>query len=122
MFLVPVIQTDHHRVFWFMFKVAVISYMMIWFRGTFPRFRYDQLMNIGWKYLIPIGIGSLIVNAIVGMLPRLLTETPLSRGATSASAWRKPLPHGRSSVTESRELKNRKLSQGNKTKANYVRL
>jgi hypothetical protein len=39
---------------------------MIWFRGTFPRFRYDQLMNIGWKYMIPIGIGALVVYAIMG--------------------------------------------------------
>jgi NADH-quinone oxidoreductase subunit H len=33
---------------------------MIWFRGTFPRFRYDQLMNIGWKYMIPIGMGAIL--------------------------------------------------------------
>jgi hypothetical protein len=37
------------RLFWFMFKVGTIVYIMIWFRGTFPRFRYDQLMHIGWK-------------------------------------------------------------------------
>ena len=66
-FLVPMINAAIIGLFWFMFKVAVIVYIMIWFRGTFPRFRYDQLMNIGWKYMIPIGIGSLIVNAILGM-------------------------------------------------------
>ena len=31
---------------------------MIWFRGTFPRFRYDQLMNIGWKIAIPVGMAA----------------------------------------------------------------
>src|SRR5262245_15759863 len=59
-FLVPMINAAIIGLFWFMFKVAVIVYIMIWFRGTFPRFRYDQLMNIGWKYMIPIGIGALV--------------------------------------------------------------
>jgi len=66
-FLVPMINAAIIGLFWFMIKVAVIVYIMIWFRGTFPRFRYDQLMNIGWKYMIPIGIGALIVNALLGM-------------------------------------------------------
>ena len=66
-FLIPAVNTAIIGLFWFMFKVAVIVYIMIWFRGTFPRFRYDQLMNIGWKYMIPIGIGALVVNAILGM-------------------------------------------------------
>jgi NADH-quinone oxidoreductase subunit H len=64
-FLVPVINAALIGVFWFLFKVAAILYCFIWYRGTFPRFRYDQLMRIGWKYMIPIGIGSLIVNGIV---------------------------------------------------------
>ena len=54
--------------FWFLVKVGAIVYLMIWFRGTFPRYRYDQLMNIGWKWLIPISIGSIIVNGVVGVL------------------------------------------------------
>jgi NADH-quinone oxidoreductase subunit H len=66
-FLIGPVNTAIIGLFWFMFKVAVIVYIMIWFRGTFPRFRYDQLMDIGWKYMIPIGIGALVVNAILGM-------------------------------------------------------
>ena len=66
-FLVDPINKAIIGLFWFMFKVGVIVYVMIWFRGTFPRFRYDQLMNIGWKYMIPIGIGSVVVNALLGM-------------------------------------------------------
>jgi NADH-quinone oxidoreductase subunit H len=66
-FLVAPINTAIIGLFWFMFKVGIIVYIMIWFRGTFPRFRYDQLMDIGWKYMIPIGIGALVVNAILGM-------------------------------------------------------
>jgi len=69
-FLVEPINAAIIGLFWFMFKVAVIVYIMIWFRGTFPRFRYDQLMDIGWKYMIPIGMGALIVNALLGMIPR----------------------------------------------------
>jgi len=54
-------------IFWFLLKVSVIIYLMIWFRGTFPRFRYDQLMNIGWKVMIPIGMAAIVINALLGM-------------------------------------------------------
>jgi NADH-quinone oxidoreductase subunit H len=67
-FLIDPINAGIIGLFWFMFKVAVFVYIMIWFRGTFPRFRYDQLMDIGWKYMTPIGIGSLVVNALLGMI------------------------------------------------------
>ncbi|MBI3473228.1 MAG: NADH-quinone oxidoreductase subunit H [Candidatus Solibacter usitatus] len=66
-FLIGPVNTRIIGLFWFMFKVGCIVYLMIWFRGTFPRFRYDQLMNIGWKYMIPIGMGSIVVNGIVGI-------------------------------------------------------
>jgi NADH-quinone oxidoreductase subunit H len=68
LFLVPPFNSAAIGVFWFLFKVALIIYLLIWFRGTFPRFRYDQLMNIGWKYMIPIGMGALMVNALLGMV------------------------------------------------------
>ncbi len=66
-FLVPAVNRAVIGLFWFLLKVSVILYWMIWFRGTFPRFRYDQLMNIGWKYMIPIAMGAILVNAAVGM-------------------------------------------------------
>ena len=65
LFLVPAVNARIIGVFWFLLKVAVILYCFIWYRGTFPRFRYDQLMSIGWKYMIPIAMGALIVNGIV---------------------------------------------------------
>jgi len=68
LFLVPPVNSAIIGPFWFFLKVSVILYSMIWFRGTFPRFRYDQLMDIGWKRLIPLGLGALIVNALAGML------------------------------------------------------
>jgi NADH-quinone oxidoreductase subunit H len=65
MFLVPALNPFIIGLFWFLFKVSIIVYTFIWYRGTFPRFRYDQLMDLGWKVLIPISMGSLIVNGIV---------------------------------------------------------
>ncbi|PYT24184.1 MAG: NADH-quinone oxidoreductase subunit H [Acidobacteria bacterium] len=68
LFLLPPVNSAVIGLFWFLFKVALVIYLLIWFRGTFPRFRYDQLMNIGWKYMIPIGMGALMVNALLGMI------------------------------------------------------
>ena len=67
-FAIPAVNNAIIGLFWFLFKVSVIIYLMIWFRGTSPRYRYDQLMNIGWKVMIPIGMASVIVNAVLGML------------------------------------------------------
>lgn len=68
LFAVPALNAAIIGMFWFLFKVAVILYLMIWFRGTFPRFRYDQLMNIGWKIAIPVGMAAVFLNAVIGML------------------------------------------------------
>jgi len=65
---VPFVNRLVIGVFWVLLKISVIVYIFIWLRGTFPRFRYDQLMNIGWKYMIPIGMAAILVNAVVGML------------------------------------------------------
>jgi len=65
MFAVPMLNELIIGLFWFLFKVLTLIYVFIWVRGTFPRFRYDQLMQVGWKYLIPISMGALVVNGIV---------------------------------------------------------
>jgi NADH-quinone oxidoreductase subunit H len=65
---IPMVNAGVIGLFWFLVKVSVIVYMMIWFRGTFPRYRYDQLMNIGWKIAIPVGMASVLINAVLGML------------------------------------------------------
>lgn len=54
--------------FWFFLKAGAFFYVLVWFRATWPRFRYDQLMDIGWKRLIPLGLFTLLGNAILGML------------------------------------------------------
>jgi NADH-quinone oxidoreductase subunit H len=49
--------------FWFLLKVFLILYVYLWVRATFPRYRYDQLMRLGWKWLIPLGLVHVVVTA-----------------------------------------------------------
>jgi NADH-quinone oxidoreductase subunit H len=55
-------------VYWFVLKIAVFMYLFIWYRATWPRYRFDQLMRVGWKVLLPISLAVLILTAIVGVL------------------------------------------------------
>jgi len=66
--LVPPVRDRIQDIYWFSIKVAAFMYLYIWYRGTFPRYRFDQLMKLGWKFMIPAGIGVLIVTALVGVL------------------------------------------------------
>lgn len=52
-------------IFWFMGKVAVLIYFFMWIRFTIPRYRYDQLMNIGWKILIPVSMANILVTGFL---------------------------------------------------------
>jgi len=65
---VPAVRDRIQDIFWFCAKVAVFMYLYIWYRATFPRYRFDQLMKVGWKVLLPIAIGVLILTAIAGVL------------------------------------------------------
>jgi NADH-quinone oxidoreductase subunit H len=56
---------------WLLFKIGFLLFCFIWFRATFPRYRYDQIMRLGWKVFIPLTIVWLVV---VG----LWMQTPLS--------------------------------------------
>ena len=49
---------------WLIGKIFVFLYVFIWLRATLPRYRYDQLMSLGWKLFIPIAIGNLVLTAI----------------------------------------------------------
>jgi NADH-quinone oxidoreductase subunit H len=69
--LIPVVRDPIQPLFWFLIKVAVFMYLYIWYRGTFPRYRFDQLMNLGWKVLLPLGLAVLAGTAIVGLLPEI---------------------------------------------------
>jgi NADH-quinone oxidoreductase subunit H len=49
----------------FLGKTVFIIFMMIWVRWMWPRFRYDQLMNLGWKRFIPLALANIVVTAVV---------------------------------------------------------
>lgn len=51
--------------FWFFSKVFVFLFVYIWMRGTLPRFRYDQLMSFGWKFLLPVSIANVVLTSAV---------------------------------------------------------
>jgi len=51
-------------IFWFVAKVFGFLFLYIWVRGTLPRFRYDQLMGFGWKFLVPVAVANIVVTAL----------------------------------------------------------
>ncbi len=63
---------------WFFGKVLVFLFCFVWFRATLPRLRYDQLMDLGWKVLIPASLGWLMVVAVI-------------RGTLEHSDWNRPV-------------------------------
>ena len=46
----------------------VFLFVYIWFRGTFPRYRFDQLMELGWKWLIPLAFANVLLTGLVKIL------------------------------------------------------
>jgi NADH-quinone oxidoreductase subunit H len=57
-------------VVWFVFKVFCFLFLYVWVRGTLPRFRYDQLMGFGWKFLVPVAIANILVTSLwMGLAP-----------------------------------------------------
>ena len=58
---------------WFILKICLVMFMFFWVRATFPRFRYDQLMRLGWKIFLPLSLGWMVLTAcaleVFGWLP-----------------------------------------------------
>jgi NADH-quinone oxidoreductase subunit H len=50
--------------FWYLGKVLAFIFVYIWFRGTFPRYRFDQLMHVGWKWLLPLSLANIGLVAL----------------------------------------------------------
>jgi NADH-quinone oxidoreductase subunit H len=61
----PAILQAFLPIVWFVAKVLAFIFIYIWVRGTLPRFRYDQLMAFGWKFLLPLAIANIIVTSLV---------------------------------------------------------
>jgi NADH-quinone oxidoreductase subunit H len=55
-------------VVWLFIKIFVVALFMIWVRGTLPRLRYDQLMTLGWKVLIPLALLNILVTGALGLV------------------------------------------------------
>src|ERR1700751_2630439 len=52
-------------IFWFVVKILFFLLLYIWVRGTLPRFRYDQLMSFGWKFLLPVAMANIVFTSLV---------------------------------------------------------
>jgi NADH-quinone oxidoreductase subunit H len=61
----PLPWIDYTGAVWFMLKAYGLLFVMIWIRWTFPRVRFDQLLNFCWKYLIPFSLVNLLVTAVI---------------------------------------------------------
>jgi len=64
----PVVNDAIQGTFWFMAKVFTFLFVYIWMRGTLPRFRYDQLMSFGWKFLLPVSSANVVFTSIAILL------------------------------------------------------
>ncbi|MFV2090189.1 MAG: NADH-quinone oxidoreductase subunit H, partial [Pseudomonadales bacterium] len=58
--LVPVV--------WFSLKLFVFLFVFIWLRGTFPRYRFDQLMDLGWKWMLPLALFNIFLTGLIRLL------------------------------------------------------
>src|SRR5207247_11400674 len=66
---------------WFLIKTGVFLFSYIWFRSTFPRYRFDQLMALGWKWMIPVGLVNIVIVALA------ILATPGRTNGMVTLAW-----------------------------------
>jgi NADH-quinone oxidoreductase subunit H len=64
----PAVNDAIQGIFWFLAKVFIFLFVYVWMRGTLPRFRYDQLMSFGWKFLLPVSIANVILTSVAILL------------------------------------------------------
>jgi NADH-quinone oxidoreductase subunit H len=71
---------------WFLAKTYGLFFVLIWFRGTFPRLRADQLMGLAWKFFLPLALVNILAAGLWSSLP-FPTGTALSASLLTISAW-----------------------------------
>src|SRR5438067_6668483 len=89
---------------WFIVKLFVFLFSYVWLRATLPRFRYDQLMDLGWKVLIPLSLGWLLILATLRLNNRWYG---VIAGVVGVLAWiilMRAIDVGRARVEESGQL------------------
>ena len=82
LFDIPLIPGGLEGTIWLVAKVLIFLYVFVWFRATLPRLRYDQLMDLGWKVLIPVSLGVLLFLAAM----RVAQDNDWNRGVVGAVA------------------------------------
>ena len=91
--LVASMMPGLHGAFWFLLKVGMYIYLFMWLRFTFPRYRFDQLMRLGWQFLIPLSIVNVMAMGMALVLHRQWgwshwTAFPLTTlGTLAVAGW-----------------------------------
>ncbi|MDD2556667.1 MAG: NADH-quinone oxidoreductase subunit NuoH [Desulfuromonadaceae bacterium] len=62
---IPLPYFEYTGIIWFLLKVYLFMFFLVWIRWTYPRTRFDQLMNLCWKYLLPISLVNLLITVVV---------------------------------------------------------
>ncbi len=78
LFDIPLVPNGFEGLLWFTGKLFIFLFMYVWFRATLPRFRYDQLMNLGWKLLIPVAFAWFLFLAAMRVARDLEWNLPLT--------------------------------------------
>jgi len=86
LFAPPGVMAGIHGAFWFLAKVGAYIYAFLWFRFTFPRYRFDQLMRLGWRFLIPLALINVIGAATAIVLSEQWGLHPLPAALITSAA------------------------------------
>ena len=62
---IPLPYFEYTGIIWFLLKVYLLMFFLVWIRWTYPRTRFDQLMNLCWKYLLPFSLINLLITVVV---------------------------------------------------------